>query len=51
LQLQEEGIAVPSSTLINGAFALRVAIVNHRSKRKHFDLLVQSVLEKGRQLL
>ena len=31
VDLQEEGIAVPSQTILGGRFALRVAIVNHRS--------------------
>ena len=34
-------MAVPSSRKIDGAFALRVAIVNHRSGREDFDLLVE----------
>jgi aromatic-L-amino-acid/L-tryptophan decarboxylase len=33
MRLQESGIAVISSTLLNGKFALRAAITNHRSKR------------------
>lgn len=50
LQIQENGIAVPSSTIINGAFALRVAIVNHRSRLADFDLLIKAVLEYGQKL-
>ena len=29
---------------------MRVAIVNHRSRREDFDLLVREVLERGRKL-
>ena len=43
-QLQEQGIAVPSNTMINGIFAIRVAIVNHRSVKDDFEVLVDSVL-------
>ena len=45
LRLQESGIAVPSQTMLEGRFAIRVAITNHRSRREDFDLLVRSVVE------
>lgn len=48
--LQESGVAVPSSTRLHGRLALRVAIVNHRSRREDFDLLLEQVLERGRSL-
>ncbi len=48
LRIQESGLAVPSSTRIGNAFALRIAITNHRSKSEDFDLLVKSVSEIGR---
>jgi aromatic-L-amino-acid decarboxylase len=50
LRIQESGVAVPSGTTINGHYALRVAIVNHRSKFSDFEKLVQSTLQIGRQL-
>jgi glutamate/tyrosine decarboxylase-like PLP-dependent enzyme len=50
LRIQESGLAVPSSTTIGEAFALRIAITNHRSKREDFDLLVKAVSEIGRAL-
>ena len=50
LRIQERGIAVPSSTLLKGNFALRVAIVNHRSRREDFDLLVDATLRIGREI-
>ena len=46
--LQEQGIAVPSSTVLDGRFALRVAICNHRSRREDLDLLVEETLRLGR---
>ena len=50
MRLQERGIAVPSQTVLRGAFALRVAIVNHRSRREDFDLLVEKALEIGKEI-
>ncbi|HVE80051.1 MAG TPA: pyridoxal-dependent decarboxylase [Gemmatimonadaceae bacterium] len=48
--LQERGIAVPSSTVVHGRFALRVAITNHRSRQSDFDALVDAVALLGREL-
>ena len=45
LRIQESGVAIPSQTVLNGRFAIRVAITNHRSRREDFDLLVRSVVE------
>ncbi len=50
LRLQEGGIAVPSATLPDGRFAIRVAISNHRSRREDFDALVEAVIRIGREL-
>lgn len=50
LRLQEEGIAVPSSTVRNERFAIRVAITNHRTRRSDIDVLIDNVLRLGREL-
>lgn len=50
VRLQEDGIAVPSGTMIHGQFAIRVAITNHRSENSDFDALVAGVLDLGRRL-
>jgi aromatic-L-amino-acid decarboxylase len=47
MDIQTAGIAVPSSTVINGCYAIRVAICNHRSTRADFDLLVDAVIAKA----
>ena len=47
LRIQERGIAVPSSTMLNGRYAIRVAITNHRSRREDFDVLVAAMVEIG----
>ncbi len=50
VRLQEEGIAVPSHTTLDGRFAIRVAIVNHRTRREDLDLLVRETVRLGRAL-
>ena len=50
VRLHEDGIAVPSHTLIDGRFTLRVAIVNHRTRREDLDLLVRETVRLGREL-
>lgn len=50
-RLQERGVAAPSSTILEGKYALRVAITNHRSRREDFDLLINKSLELGRAQL
>jgi aromatic-L-amino-acid/L-tryptophan decarboxylase len=50
IQLHERGIAVTSNALLRGCFALRVAIVNHRSRLEDFDLLVREVRKIGAEL-
>jgi glutamate/tyrosine decarboxylase-like PLP-dependent enzyme len=48
--LQESGVAAPSYTTLKGAYCLRVAISNHRSRFEDFDVLVKEVLGIGRDL-
>ncbi|HWR36782.1 MAG TPA: pyridoxal-dependent decarboxylase [Clostridia bacterium] len=47
LQLQETGVAVVSSTMLDGKLALRCAIVNHRSEQSDFDELISAVRSIG----
>jgi glutamate/tyrosine decarboxylase-like PLP-dependent enzyme len=51
VQLHESGVAAPSYTMINGRYALRVAITNHRSRRQDFEVLVDEVVGLGNKLL
>jgi aromatic-L-amino-acid decarboxylase len=46
--LQEAGIAAPSTTMVNGVLAIRAAIVNHRTNHTDIAILVDAVLEAGR---
>lgn len=45
--LQESGIAAPSTTIVNGHLAIRVAIVNHRTTASDIDALVDATLKFG----
>lgn len=51
LRVQESGVTMPSSTRIDGHFCLRCAITNHRSQLSDFDLLLDAVLQHGRDLV
>jgi glutamate/tyrosine decarboxylase-like PLP-dependent enzyme len=50
LRLQEAGIAVPSSTVLHGRFAIRCAITNHRTQREDLEMLVEAVVRLGQEL-
>ena len=45
--LQESGVCAPSSTTIAGRFAIRAALVNHRTRREDVDALIDATLEWG----
>ena len=47
IQLQEQGIAAPSSTVLNGIFAIRVCIVNQRSRMADFETLARETIRIG----
>jgi glutamate/tyrosine decarboxylase-like PLP-dependent enzyme len=51
VELQEQGIAVPSIVSLRGKRYLHVAITNHRSRREDFDTLVQAVIRLGNKLV
>ena len=51
VELQEQGIAVPSIVKIKGRQYLHVAVTNHRSRQEDFDLLVREVLRIGKTLI
>ncbi|MBC9877391.1 aspartate aminotransferase family protein [Bradyrhizobium sp. INPA01-394B] len=45
--VQESGISVPSGTTLDGKFAIRAAIVNHRTAEMDIDALVSAVIKFG----
>ena len=42
--LQENGVAAPSTTRVDGKLAIRAAIVNHRTTAADVDVLVTAIL-------
>ena len=50
VQLQEQGLAAPSTTRIDGRLAIRAAIVGHRTQADDVDALIDAVLTLGRRL-
>jgi aromatic-L-amino-acid decarboxylase len=49
IDIQESGIAAPSTTILDGQLAIRAAIVNHRTDTVDIDALISAVLEFGAQ--
>lgn len=47
MELQEQGIAAPSYTLLQGKYSIRVAITNHRSRLDDFELLTRETIRLG----
>lgn len=50
IELQEQGIAAPSTTMIGGVKAIRVNLTNHRTRQSDLDLLVREVCRIGAEL-
>lgn len=50
LRLHESGVALPTYTTLHGKYSLRVANTNHRTVQKDFDILIDKVMEIGREL-
>ena len=48
VDLQQSGVAAPSTTRINGSLAIRAAITNHRTNRTDIDALIDATLARGR---
>jgi hypothetical protein len=48
--LQELGIVAPSATTVSGCFAIRAAIVNHRTTQENIDALLRETLALGAAL-
>ena len=51
LQLEEQAIALPGYTTLNGAYCIRCAISSHRVTNEDFDILIENVLSIGKQLV
>lgn len=51
MDLQESGIAVPSTTKLGDILAIRVNITNHRTKQSDMDLLVDAIVKAGEVII
>jgi aromatic-L-amino-acid/L-tryptophan decarboxylase len=51
IRLHESGMAAPTYTTLDGKYALRAAITNHRSRREDFEILVREVIRLGQELV
>jgi glutamate/tyrosine decarboxylase-like PLP-dependent enzyme len=51
MRMHENGIAAPSSTVLDGNYAIRVAITNHRTRREHLDEMIAGTIETGDALM
>jgi glutamate/tyrosine decarboxylase-like PLP-dependent enzyme len=51
IELQEQGIAVPSISNIQNKNYLHVAITNHRSRWEDFQILIREVIRIGKELV
>ncbi|MGU3492549.1 pyridoxal phosphate-dependent decarboxylase family protein [Xanthobacteraceae bacterium A53D] len=49
--LQEAGIAAPSTTTLDGKTAIRVCLVNHRTRTSDLDTLLGAILDLGARRL
>lgn len=50
MDLQENGIAAPSTTTLDGMTVIRAAIVNHRTRTSHIDGFIEAAEECARRL-
>ena len=50
MRIQEQGIAVPSATVLHGKFGIRVAITNHRTTKADLDLFAERLVAIGREV-
>jgi len=49
MRLHERGNVAPSYTVLDGKYAIRAAMVNHRSEQRDFDRLMVEVLNLGKE--
>jgi len=50
VELQERGVAVPSTTRIRGVLAIRINLTNHRTRFEDLELLVEQLCKIGAEL-
>ena len=47
IELQERGVAAPSTTRLNGRLAIRVNLTNHRTRLEDLDILLEALFAAG----
>ena len=50
MRLQEQGLAAPSTTEVDGRLAIRAALFNHRTSRADIDVLINATIAIGRSI-
>jgi glutamate/tyrosine decarboxylase-like PLP-dependent enzyme len=50
LRLEEQAIALPGYTTLNGIYCIRCAISSHRVTNEDFDEFIESVLSLGQEI-
>ncbi len=50
MQLHESGVAAPTYTILNGQYAIRACITNHRTIQADLDLMIDKIVEIGRNI-
>jgi glutamate/tyrosine decarboxylase-like PLP-dependent enzyme len=51
MEMQEQGIAAPSYTILNGKYAIRLSITNHRTKAQDLDTVIAAAISIGKKLI
>ncbi len=51
VQLQESGVAAPSTTRLNGMLAIRVNLTNHRTRQSDLETLLSACRETAQRLV
>lgn len=51
MRLHERGIAIPTYTILQGKYVIRVANVNHRSRKEDFEELAEAVTCLGNEII
>ena len=50
MRMQEQGIAAPSYTFLNGNYAIRVSITNHRTVMTDLEAMIEGTIELGKSI-
>lgn len=50
METQLSGVGVPSSTVLDGRFAIRICITNHRTSDADLDAIVSYIRVRGAEL-